>query len=340
MIPAMLTILASCLALGMPGQTATNGADTGPDTIVLDQVPGCYGSVFFDHRLHVQMSAIGDGCTHCHHDAAKGAPIQPCRACHEPITAAVTSDVPGLRGAYHRQCLGCHRDWAHANACGYCHMDTASVVGSPERARALLNSLVPRAAAESTYVYRTSHQAMPVVTFHHADHTEVFGISCASCHRGSSCAECHGPGVSRPVVDRVKSCYQCHKESRCVTCHHLGVKDRFDHGACTGWRLRRGHTNLACADCHGSSGMPGKPESGACSTCHGAHTGGVFDHAQTGVVLYGDHALFDCVDCHGGVRDERIVRCSACHADRPVVGVRRVGSDTLRAFTDSVENRR
>ena len=25
--------------------------------------------------------------------------------------------MPNLKGAYHRQCLNCHRDWAHENEC-------------------------------------------------------------------------------------------------------------------------------------------------------------------------------------------------------------------------------
>jgi hypothetical protein len=185
--------------------------------------------------------------------------------------------------------------------------------------------LQPRATARTTYLYQTANQAMPVVTFHHADHAEVFGLKCADCHGGSSCGQCHGSRASRPVVSRQQSCYKCHAESRCVTCHNLGEQGRFDHAKCTGWRLRAGHTDLSCASCHGEGSMPARPTSDACRSCHSKETGGVFDHSNTGVELYGNHAKFECVECHAGGDDRAIARCTGCHIDRPVVGQREVG---------------
>ncbi len=47
-------------------------------------------------------------CAGCHHHSPAGTRPPPCRGCHGD-TADATTDKPGLRVAYHRQCLGCHR---------------------------------------------------------------------------------------------------------------------------------------------------------------------------------------------------------------------------------------
>ena len=38
-----------------------------------------------------------------------------------PTRATVDLRQPSLKGAYHRQCINCHLDWSHENACGFCH---------------------------------------------------------------------------------------------------------------------------------------------------------------------------------------------------------------------------
>jgi hypothetical protein len=295
--------------------------EQGPEIVLLDQVPGCYGSVRFDHRLHVGMSSIGGGCTNCHHDAVGGASIRKCKTCHDSTSSIVLSDGPGLRGAYHRQCLGCHREWAHQNACGFCHQASSTVTAS--RTKPVLRE--PHATAQTAYVYQTAHKGIPVVTFRHDDHSQVFGLKCADCHGGDSCTQCHGPGAERPIVNRQQTCYTCHSDAKCVTCHDLTERGRFDHGQCAGWRFRPGHKDLACVECHTPGKMPQKPTSEACRKCHATQAGGTFDHSQTGVVLSGDHEFFECVDCHAGGDDRVLARCTACHSDREVVGKRVVG---------------
>ena len=316
-------LLTGAAALAMPPSRAPqpdDGVDRGPDIVDLDQVPGCYGSVRFDHRLHVGMSDIATGCTVCHHTEA----IQPCRDCHDPRPGAITKDVLGLRGAYHAQCLGCHKDWAHENACGFCHTSSSTSAEIPMPVAH--DAHLTRAIANTTYTYQTAKQGLPVVTFHHADHTDVFGIDCASCHVGTSCGQCHGPETQRPVVNRHQSCYRCHADSECVLCHSLVEKPRFDHTNCGNWRLRPGHYGLACSSCHGETVMPHRPDSKGCNTCHGADTAGVFDHASTGVMLYGDHALFQCVDCHAGRDKTKLASCEGCHEQREIIGFRSVGT--------------
>ncbi|MBS0196440.1 MAG: cytochrome c3 family protein [Planctomycetes bacterium] len=335
---ALLTSLAlaactfSGLAASPPTPTAQAGRILGPDVVILDQVVGCYGSVRFDHRLHTQMSTIQGECKNCHHELQAGSQqtsepvIRPCRTCHEPMSTVVTSEKPGLRGAYHRQCLSCHKDWSHENACGYCHTSSAMVRGSAVGTKMPHAANPPRSFAQVVYTYQTGHAPVPVVTFHHADHAEKFGLQCVDCHGGSSCGQCHGSKIERPVVNREESCFKCHTQSRCVTCHDRQERPAFDHSVHTRWWLRAGHAALACSACHVAGEMPRRPTSDSCKQCHAQRWGDTeFDHARTGVALRGDHEYFDCLECHRGGDQAMLASCSSCHTERYVAGERRVG---------------
>jgi hypothetical protein len=323
-------------AKSLPQTAATTSIRTDvqqPDVIIMDKIHGCYGSVRFDHRLHVKMSSMGGSCESCHHhnndergQASAGDVIKPCRECHEVNIETATIDMPGLKGAYHRQCLSCHRDWQHENGCGFCHTDTAAVRPIPAYQRSKFVNPPSHAAAQATYVYQTSHKPLSVVTFHHADHTEKFGLKCANCHGGTSCGQCHGGDSERPVVNRQQSCYKCHGETRCQTCHNLQEREHFDHSRHTGWRLRPGHASLPCTSCHGIGQMPARPTSDGCRACHAQKYGdGEFDHGRTGVELTADHAYFECIDCHSGGDDRMLARCCGCHTEKEITGKRTVG---------------
>lgn len=303
-----------------------------PGVVMLDRVPGCYGAVRFDHAGHVKMTAISSDCRTCHHELPERAdavgPVAPraCRDCHDASSEITKQDRPSLRGAYHRQCLSCHKDWGHENACGFCHASSATALAPSMHVAQLPAS---RAATHPTYVYRTGHKVLPVVTFHHDDHSQRYGLQCAECHAGSTCGSCHGGNIERPPVNRQQSCYSCHGESRCVTCHSFGERGKFEHAARTGWYLRPGHASLACKECHLHPRTPERPDPQACKTCHAKRWGGTdFEHARTGVSLYGDHALFTCLDCHRGGDPSMLAVCSSCHVERPKAGERRVGGET------------
>jgi uncharacterized paraquat-inducible protein A len=82
-----------------------------PETLTLDILSERYGPVEFSHGYHAGMA--GD-CTSCHHHSEEGS-TPACGECHEPITVyhyngaqRVTSI--GLKGAYHNQCIGCHKE--------------------------------------------------------------------------------------------------------------------------------------------------------------------------------------------------------------------------------------
>ncbi|MBB5347730.1 cytochrome c3 family protein [Desulfoprunum benzoelyticum] len=119
-------------------------AEDAPETVSLDVLQRLYEAVEFDHRLH----ADGFECASCHHHTTGGGTRQPvcvkchadspeaaevaCSACHsaEGPTFGRTGekqedryhiDTPGLLGALHLQCLGCHRTEGAGVGCEDCH---------------------------------------------------------------------------------------------------------------------------------------------------------------------------------------------------------------------------
>ena len=98
----------------------------GPDVVTLNELENDYEPVIFEHRRHAQMSAMGNECSNCHH-YSEGGRITACKECH-PAGAAETMQQPGLKGAYHRQCMGCHDTWSGASDCDMCH-DKKAVPG-------------------------------------------------------------------------------------------------------------------------------------------------------------------------------------------------------------------
>ena len=138
----LLTLMAATTATG----------DTGPDTVVLDSLADRYEPVNFNHAMHVGL--VDGKCAKCHHHATGSPPLDPrclkchkggasndllaCRDCHlaKPFEAdslaalAANSqlyhnDKPGLKGAYHRNCLGCHQENGGPSGCQDCHARTA-----------------------------------------------------------------------------------------------------------------------------------------------------------------------------------------------------------------------
>jgi hypothetical protein len=121
-----------------------------PDTVMLDQLVHLYEGVEFDHEYHTE---IVDDCTGCHHHSV-GIPTtnEKCAKCHssedvldtvacvdchavEPFSAEYLSqkeadkdayhqDKPGLKAAYHLNCLNCHIAAGGPEGCEDCHERT------------------------------------------------------------------------------------------------------------------------------------------------------------------------------------------------------------------------
>ena len=291
----------------------------GPDVVVIDQLAELYKPVVFAHKLHAGMADMNGGCTNCHHYSEQTGEIPPCRECHAADRAEVDLNMPALKGAYHRQCINCHLDWSGEESCSYCHEeadggadgggahDPTDIVGVPH----------PKIEAVETYTYETTYEKGPVVTFHHADHVEMFGQACVDCHRGDSCKRCHhaeGAATAPRTLDHVTSCYTCHAERDCGFCHRDESMPRFDHARSTGFDLGEYHAGKPCQMCH-STPDHFKTPTGKCGDCHIHWEVGSFDHAVTGLTLDEMHGELDCDSCHPGGDYAATPACADCHGE-------------------------
>lgn len=136
-------------ATSIIGSVASEAGEA-PETIEIGSLQKLYGPVVFDHALHMESY----GCEQCHHRAqeeetdstgtcrtchgeegqhsrlANGPKIAACPICHvndagveknNPGTGHYHTDTPGLLGAYHLQCLGCHALEGAITGCQDCH---------------------------------------------------------------------------------------------------------------------------------------------------------------------------------------------------------------------------
>ena len=135
-------------ALGFLAGAGNGFAETGPDAVVLDSLAEFYEPVQFNHAAHIDLAE--GKCAKCHHHTTGAVPLEPsclqchkggldggvyaCRDCHSSkrfeadYLAALDGDrqryhldKPGLKGAYHRNCLGCHTENGGPAGCQDCH---------------------------------------------------------------------------------------------------------------------------------------------------------------------------------------------------------------------------
>ncbi len=311
--------LKPCPTLTQAHQKGTTHAlAEGPDEVVLDKIADLYGPVHFNHKLHARMAEMGSNCQTCHHFSPPGR-IPPCKECHGGATNPNNLRQPGLKGAYHRQCLNCHREWSHDTQCTVCHApqpgkmmtgqsgDSTDVMGIPH----------PVVTVPDTRVYRTPYAKGPVVTFFHKEHIELFGLRCVDCHKQANCSYCHdlkpAEKVKRSQVEIHAVCSDCHKTDECAKCHDSKEKPAFTH-AKTGWPLNRFHQKLDCRACH-PTGKKIARLNNQCGSCHAGWNQQNFAHDVTGLQLDETHREMDCTDCHEGRNYSEPANCAACHDD-------------------------
>lgn len=230
--------------------TGEYAVDDGPDTVTIDQLADVYGPVEFDHVGHAKWCELGNGCVDCHHVDTGG--ITSCGECHEASPVRKDMTVPSLKAVYHLNCMGCHLDWGHENACRYCH----GIAGKDADKGSLPDKKV---AAQNTYVYKSGHEG-GVVTFDHKDHMGMYEGQCTACHAGESCKSCHDVAVqaiAEPAsLDFGVTCGSCHDGN----VDQIGA---FKH-ASTGLELSENHVELECSDCHTDRNFIVK----SCVDCH------------------------------------------------------------------------
>lgn len=298
--------------------------ETGPDAVTMNKVPGTpdvYKPVQFSHRAHAKKPEMSGGCALCHHYNPAG-PVLACRVCHAADTPTKNSDLskPGLQGAYHRQCVNCHRESGLDTSCdGECHRANSASPTDPKGVHQHKTDV--HVAKPDRYVFESGNPSAKVVTFFHSDHADRFGLACSTCHAKDKCSKCHQGEAAPPHAithlegghDRCSSCHSV--KENCSMCHDSKPLERFDHARKSRFDLGKFHSTFECSRCHKESGkFTGL--SRTCTACHSGWKNGAFDHTITGLKMSESHASLDCESCHLESNFAKKPVCSTCHDDR------------------------
>jgi hypothetical protein len=121
-----------------------------PEQVLIDSMSEMFEGVEFDHTMHTEL---GEDCSVCHHHTTgSGTADERCVSCHanseevatvgcrdchiaDPFSAEQINreslelyqfhiDRPGLKAAYHWNCLGCHEEMDGPTECKDCHTRT------------------------------------------------------------------------------------------------------------------------------------------------------------------------------------------------------------------------
>jgi len=297
----------------------------GPRLVILDELEDRYLPVPFDHQGHAEMAAMTGGCAVCHHYTPEGVEHPACKSCHPIDAVEVNIGMPGLKGAYHRQCMGCHREWSAETRCGACHhpkagaakQGGATLLPTPDDLMGRMHPPVPEPDVETYDTQREGHEPSRVI-FRHKEHIHRYGLRCAECHREDNCNRCHENGRKhtqrvRTLADHHKPCNDCHRDQECARCHYQAGQSPppiFEH-TLTGWPLSRYHDKLNCRACHAT--IPFGKQDRNCKPCHENWTPANFDHVVTGQGLDATHLNHDCQECHIDRRFDQAPTCDECH---------------------------
>ncbi|UCE61719.1 MAG: cytochrome c3 family protein [Phycisphaerales bacterium] len=307
----------------------------GPDVVVLDELQDAYLPVPFDHKGHADMAEMTRGCVVCHHYTPEGQQHPACKTCHEPGVKGTGIHKPGLKGAYHRQCLNCHKDWLDPSDCAICHRRRTSGPRSRDVAARppgydILEQMHPPIPEPQTEFYRAESKegAKSMVIFRHWEHVHGFDLRCAECHHEENCTRCHirtngKEEATRTVREHHQPCLHCHEADmnsgtteitgKCRRCHWQEGQPRiepFDHTN-TGWPLSTYHKGNSCRQCHEK--VPFVKPSTVCNDCHGDWEPDTFDHTVTGQILDDNHEESDCAECHPDRKFDIPPTCDECH---------------------------
>ncbi len=319
----------------------------GPDVVILDQLEDRFLPVPFDHKGHAAMAGMTGGCAVCHHYTPT------CRSCHEKSQAREDMRKPALKGAYHRQCLSCHREWSDNTKCTVCHAYKRGQEGNGQdklpTVSDILGTMHPPIPEPDTEIYQTRSKPAPgtQVIFRHREHIHRFGLKCVECHSEDNCGRCHEEGSKheqrpRTIEQHHQPCDRCHapdvaEGGRCHRCHWKegeAKPERFSH-ANVGWALEPYHHGRNCRACHQSVPFTKLPRD--CSGCHGEWNPDTFDHAITGQRLDEQHAEIDCAQCHADRKFDQAPACDECHdpEDGVTFPARRPGPTVERQKVES-----
>ena len=318
--------LKNCPRLDMLG--SHHSADDAPDVIYMDGLSDIYVPVVFSHKLHAQMADMSGGCQLCHHHSPTE-DISLCIECHPASPKRADLSRPSLKGAYHRQCLGCHREWSHDTKCAVCHAlkNSLRITHDYSDSTDFIGSKHPPIPEPEKIIYETTSEEGNLVTFYHNEHVHLFNLKCVDCHQKENCQKCHDLAkptlanltqsgdpvkIHKTEADHHKACFNCHSGQKCTSCHSRDVKDPFNHYTRAGWRLNAYHKNLNCRKCHKMSNCFTGLKKG-CANCHQDWTTENFNHVITGLKLDENHLEIECDICHTNYNFSRKPACSECH---------------------------
>lgn len=315
--------LKPCPHFQRPEAAASHSVKEAPDQFIIDELSDLYQAVTFNHKLHADMAEMGLHCETCHHYSPAGE-IPPCKECHGGEKNPANLRQPSLKGAYHRMCLSCHREWSHDTKCIVCHLPVEGkmLAGSVTDSTDIIGISHPKISTPDRKIYNTPYKEGPIVTFYHEEHVELFGLRCVDCHQQENCSYCHdlqeeakpkktGEEIHAICKDCHELCDDCPKDN-CQLCHAHEVKPGFTHPS--SWKQSKYHEGLECRNCH-PTGKQITKVSGKCTNCHAGWNFNNFRHEVTGLRIDELHVEFECEDCHVNKRYHDKPDCSGCHDD-------------------------
>ncbi len=300
-------------------QTAETKVEA-PDKIEIGLLENIFEPVHFDHKLHADMTKMGEGCNTCHHHGSEGV-FEPCADCHTSDEENASISMPTINGAYHRNCLNCHQDWKGDEVCKTCHVQKKFRFNIRKKLDAtdILAHDHKEIVVPEIFHFVSPGSKQDPVAFRHKEHVDLYRFKCEHCHRQTDCSTCHN--YTPAMADEVKTlpvhhnpCSSCHEtkaEDTCGDCHRSTPSEGFAH-INTGWELNRFHTTLSCNQCHLGSD-PVSALDPDCASCHTNFEVGEFDHGITGIQLNEDHEEIDCYECHVDDRYDVAPSCVECH---------------------------
>ncbi|MDY0389635.1 cytochrome c3 family protein [Desulfobulbus oligotrophicus] len=144
----LFVAVALLLAGASPGLGQTMDEYDAPTTVTIDSLSELYEPVIFSHVRHTKLA----GCKDCHHHTTGHQDMHPncvrchlhsppsqtvsCKDCHtrqqfypEQVTELSNPNIyhidkPGLKGAYHLNCIPCHVEKNAPSHCEGCHAMT------------------------------------------------------------------------------------------------------------------------------------------------------------------------------------------------------------------------
>lgn len=237
------TLLALCVGLviasyaGGEKKTEASSSENVPETYTLGRLAKIYEPVAFSHEAHTLMA---EDCATCHHHSEAGQ-TPSCDKCHQASSGTEESGTPGLKDAYHRQCMGCHREMDMGpTGCAECHSKkVAKVVKVTQEAPTKKKA----GKGPEVLILGALEKRYEPVTFSHDTHT-LTADDCGTCHHHSqpgqtpACKECHGApfdpkNLNMPGLKGAYhlQCMGCHQEmdsgpKGCTECHSKKVRQK------------------------------------------------------------------------------------------------------------------